>query len=107
MLAKKKCEKQCKQELDKLISQTRSIIEKFSTQWSKNQSHNKTPLLETAPASLLSKITKRRKLEKVETILKLQIQAAYNLGKLLYLQTKQMYKYKYVLDLKSNFYCRY
>ena len=34
-------------------------------------------------------------------------QAAYNLGKLLYLKTKQIDKYRHVLDSKSNLYCRH
>lgn len=39
--------------------------------------------------------------------LELQIQAIYNLGKLLRLKTKQLDNYGHLLDHKSKFYCRH
>ena len=69
-------EKRRKRELEKSASQTGSIVEMFSTQRSKNQSHNENPLLEATPAPSPSKIPRGGKLEKVETVLELQTQAA-------------------------------
>ena len=43
----------------------------------------------------------------METLFEKQTQAAHDLGELLRLKTKQMDRYEYLLDLKSNFHRRH
>ena len=55
------------------------------------------------PSSFLIQPLKKDKIQEVE-IFELQTQAIHDLSKLLRLKTKQLNKYKYLLDHKSNFY---
>lgn len=82
------------------------IIEKFSAQHNKNQSHNKDVIPDIAPAASLPQTLKEGKLQQVETLFEKQTQASHDLGELLRLKTKQIDKYGHVLDSKSNLYCR-
>ena len=93
--------------MEKSASQTRSIVEMFSTQHNKHQSHNKDVIPDIAPAASPPQTLKKGKLQQVETLFEKQTQAAHDLGELLRLRTKQIDKYGHVLDSKSNLYRRH
>ena len=106
--ATEKREKRRIRELEKLASQTRSIVDMFSIQRERNQFHNTnltsdSVLASSPPASSLVQPLKKDKVQKVE-ILELRAQAIHNLCQLLRLKTKQLNKYGHLLDHKSNFY---
>ena len=91
-----------KKELEKSASHTRSIVEMFSAQQNKGHPFSK-------PLSLpdLSQSSSSKVIQKVETRVELQTQAAHDVGELLRLKTQQMDKYGYELSPKSNYYCRH
>ena len=101
-LSSEKRKRRRNRDLEKSASQTRSIVEMFSTQHSKHQSHNNDVTPYIPPAASLSQT-----LQQVKSLFKRQTQAAHNLGELLRLKTQQIDKYGYVLDSKSNLYCRH
>ena len=76
----------------------------FSAHRDKNQSHyiNVTP--DAASVIPPAKNLKEKRLQKVKTLFEKQTRTAPDLGKLLRLKTKQIDRYRYVLDLKSSFY---
>ena len=102
-----KREKRRKRELEKSASESRSIVEMFSTQHSKNQSCNKDLTRDFAPALPLPKDFKGERFQMVETLFELQTWAVHDLSELLRLKIKQIDKYKHILDPKSNLYCRH
>ena len=76
----------------------------FSSQYNKNQSCNQNTISNFALLPPLSTELKGKKFQVVRILFKLQIWAVHDLTNLLYLKTKQLDIYKYVLDLKLNFY---
>lgn len=107
LLATEKRERQRNRELEKLASQTKSIVEMFSTYHDKNQFHDKDVMLDIASVTLPPKTLKEGRLQKKETLFEKQTRVVYDLGKLLHLKTKQIDRYGHILDSKSNFYCRH
>ena len=105
--ATKKQERQRNRELEKSTSQTKSIVEMFSANRDKNQSHDKDVTPDAVSVALPPKALKEGRLQKVEMLFEKQTRAAHNLGELLHLQTKQMVRYRHVLDMKSNLYRRH
>ena len=93
-------------ELEKSASQTRSIVDMFSIQCDRNQSHNTDPISDSAPASSPVQPLRKDKVQKVETF-ESRTQAVYDLRELLQLKTKQFDRCGHLLDHKSNFYRRY
>ena len=79
----------------------------FSAHCDINQFYDEDVTLDTALVVHLPNNLKEGRLQKVEVLFKKQTQAAHNLGKLLYLKTKQIDRYRHVLNSKSNFYCRH
>ena len=102
-----KRERQRNRELEKSAFQTRSIVKMFSAHRDKNQFHDKDVTPDASSVAPLPKILKKRKLQKVETLFEKQTRAAHDLGELLHLKTKQIDRYRHVLDLKSNLYRRH
>ena len=101
-----KREKRRIRELEKSASQTRSIVDMFSIQRNRNQSHNINPTSDAAPAPSPVQPLRKDKVQKVEK-LESQTQAVHDLGELLRLKTKQLDNYGHLLDHKSNFYRRH
>lgn len=84
--------------MEKSVSQIRLIVEMFSTQRSKNQSHNEGPTFDVAP----------ERLQKLETLFEWQTWA--KLRWFIKSQNRidrQIDKYGHELDYKSNLYCRH
>ena len=107
LLAKDKQERQRNREWEKSASQTRSIVKMFSAHRDKNQSHDKDVTADVKSVAPPPKTLKEERLQKVETLFEKQTWAEHDLGKLLHLKTKQMDRFRHVLDLKSNLYCRH
>lgn len=102
-----KREKRRKREMEKSASGSRSIVEMFSSQHSKNQSRSQDTTSDFAPVPPLSTELKGEKFQVVETLFELRTRAVNDLTDLLRLKTKQLDTYEHVLDPKSNFYRRH
>ncbi len=70
--ATEKQKRRCNQELKKLVFETRSIVEIFSTHREKNQSHDKNVTPDAASVASPPKTSKEGRLQKVETLFEKQ-----------------------------------
>lgn len=93
--------------MKKSILKSRLIIQMFSSQHNKNQSYNQDIISNFVPMLFLSSKLKRKNFQIIKILFKLQTQVVYDLTDLLLLKTKQLNKYKHILDSKLTFYYYY
>lgn len=93
--------------MEKSASGSRSIVEMYSSQHSKNQSCSQDTISNFAPVPLLSTELRGKKSQVVETLFELRTRAVQDLTDLLSLKTKQIDTYGHMLDPKSNFHRRH
>ena len=102
-----KRERRRKRELEKSASQTRSIVEMFSTQINKKKSHSAEPAINSPPPPPAPKTLQKNSVDKKQTEIELRTQAVKDLDELLRRKTEQMSKYGHVLAPKSNYHRRH
>lgn len=76
----------------------------FFIYYNKNQFYDKKVIFDAILVFFLYKILKKARLQKIVMLFEKQTRVAHNLSKLLYLKIKQIDRYGYILDFKSNFY---
>ena len=88
--ATEKREKRRNRKLEKSASQTRSIVDMFSIQRKRIESHDTNPIPDVALASPRTQALRGDKIQKVETLFESRTRAIHDLSKLLRLKTQQL-----------------